>query len=229
VLRLVPVREGDVGEVDVEGRAGLEHLVRALERGGERLDVRERAVAGRVHVREIEHRADPAEPPRDLEHVIDAADLAYAAHHFDSEWDGAVLGLEPLAQLGELLANRLDRRGSGAAEQEAGVEDDRLGARGLRDPGRVVEHPDRHVQLLAALGVAHEARDRRVDGKRDLALLGEPAELGRPLVVHPELAFEVDLAGVEPTFLKQRDGRRRAFARGDAGRAEADTSHVGAS
>ena len=36
VLRLVAVRVGDVGEVDVERLAGAEHVVGALERGGER-------------------------------------------------------------------------------------------------------------------------------------------------------------------------------------------------
>ena len=54
------------------------------------------------------------------------------------------------------------------------MEDDELGARGLRDPGRVVEHPDRHVELLATLGVAHEAGDRRVDREHDPVL---PREL----------------------------------------------------
>ncbi len=50
------------------------------------------------------------------------------------------------------------------------MEDDDLGPGGLRDPGRVVEHADRHVELLAALGVAHEARDRRVHREHDPVL-----------------------------------------------------------
>ena len=37
VLRLVPVRVGDVGEVDVEGGAGLDDAVRGLEHAGERV------------------------------------------------------------------------------------------------------------------------------------------------------------------------------------------------
>jgi len=109
------------------------------------------------------------------------------------------------------------------------VEDDWLGSRGFRDPGRVVEHPGCHVQLLATLGMSHEAGDRGVHGEGDLGLSRQPAELGRPVVVHPELALEVDLAGVEAALLQQRDRRRGALTRGDAGRAEADTSHVGAS
>ena len=74
------------------------------------------------------------------------------------------------------------------------MEDDHLGARGLRDPGRVVEHPDRHVQLLAALGVAHEAGDRRVHREHDVVLARELAEPRGEVVVHPEAALEVDLA-----------------------------------
>jgi len=97
MLRLVPIREGDVGEVDVERRSGLEHLVGTLERCVERLGVRERAVAGRVHVREVEHGPDPACALRDLEHVFEAADLAHPAHHFDPERDGTVLALQALA------------------------------------------------------------------------------------------------------------------------------------
>ena len=70
----------------------------------------------------------------------------------------AVLRLEPRAQVAELVDDVGDRLLALAAEQEAGVEDDDLGAGGLRDPGRVVEHPERHLELLAALGVAHERR-----------------------------------------------------------------------
>ena len=54
-----------------------------------------------------------------------------------------------------------------AAEQEARVEDDGLGARCLRDAGRVVEHADGHAVLLVALDMAHEPGDRRVHRERD--------------------------------------------------------------
>ena len=112
--------------------------------------------------------------------------------------------LEPLAQLAELLDDRVDRLLARAAEQEARMEDDHLGACGLRDPGRVVEHPDRHVQLLAALGVAHEAGDRRVHREHDVALARELAEALRELVVHPEAALEVDLARREAALEERR-------------------------
>ena len=104
------------------------------------------------------------------------AELAHAAHHLDPERHGAILPAEPLAQLAELLADRVDRLLARAAEQEARMEDDELGAGGLRDAGRVVEHADRHVQLLAALGVAHEAGDRRVHREHDVVLARELAE-----------------------------------------------------
>ena len=113
------------------------------------------------------------------------------------------------AQVGELLADRVQRLLARAAEQEAGVEDDDLRAGRLRDAGRVVEHADGHVQLLAALRVAHEAGDRRVDGEDDAGIAGELAEALRPRVVHPEFSFEVDLAGGEAALLEQLDSLLR--------------------
>ena len=89
------------------------------------------------------------------------------------------------------------------------MEDDELGAGGLRDARRVVEHADRHVQLLAALGVPHEAGDRRVHGEHDVGRRAALAEVGCEVVVHPEAALEVDLAGREPTFEQRVDRRRR--------------------
>ena len=108
MLRLVAVRELDVGEVDVERCAGLDHRVRFRERLGERLDARERPVGRRVHVREVDHRAHPVEPPSDLDHVVDRAELAHPAHHLDPERHAALLCLEALAQLAELLHDGVD-------------------------------------------------------------------------------------------------------------------------
>ena len=122
-----------------------------------------------MHVREVEDGADPAEPRGDEEHVVERADLADASHHLDAERNGASLRLEPRAQLAELLADGLERLLARAAEEEAGMEDDHLRAARGRDPGRVVEHPDRHVELLAALRVSHEAGERRVHGEDDPA------------------------------------------------------------
>ena len=58
--RLVPVRICDVGEVDMERRVRLDDRVGSFERVREHLRRRERAVARRVHMGEIEHRPHPA-------------------------------------------------------------------------------------------------------------------------------------------------------------------------
>ena len=193
-----------------------------MQRLDERLDGEERAVGRRVHVREVEHRADPVEPRRDLDDVVDRAELAHAAHHLDPERHRAILALEPLAQLAELLDDRVDRLLARAPEQEARVEDDHLRAGRLGDPGRVVEHADRHVQLLAALGVPHEAGDRRMHRQRDVMLRGELAEPLGELVVHPEPSLEVDLAGREPALEQRVDRCLGGLPRGDACRAEVE-------
>ena len=125
------------------------HGVGRLERRRERVDVGERAVARRVHVREVEHRPDEVDLRRDREHVVDRAELAHASHHLDTERHEAVLRLEPRAQVAELVDDVGDRLLALAAEQEARVEDDHLGAGRLRDPGGVVEHPEGHLELLA--------------------------------------------------------------------------------
>jgi len=163
VLGLVAVREGDVREVDVERRIRRQHLVRAGEDRRERLRLGEAAVGDGVQVREVENGADPAGAGRDGEDVLGRAELPDAAHDLDAEGDRTVLLLQPRAQLPELLDDRVDCRVALAAEQEAGVEDDELGAGCLGDAGGVVEHADGHVQLLAPFRVAHEAGDRCMD------------------------------------------------------------------
>src|SRR5438552_13834906 len=105
------------------------------------------------------------------------------------------------------------------------MEDDHLGPARLRNSGRVVEHADRHVELLAALRVPHEARDRRVNGEDDARVARErPKALG-PRIIHPELPLEVDLAGIEAALLEELDRRLRALARRHACRAEVKLSH----
>ena len=162
---------------------------------------------------------------RDREDVVCGPELAHAAHDLDAERHGPVLLLQPLAQLAELLDDRIDRSLALTAEQEAGVEDDDLGAGALRDAGRVVEHPDRHVELLAALRVPHEAGDRGVDREHDPRVACKLAEPLRPRVVHPELAFEVDLAGREAPFLEQFNRLFGTLARGHPGRTKVKLAH----
>ena len=183
------------------------------------------AVGDGVQVREVEHGADPAAALRDLEHVRRRAELTDPSHDLDAEGNRAILLLQARAQFAQLLDDGVDRGVALAAEQEPGVEHDRLGPRAPRDAGRVVEHPDGHVQLLAALGVAHEARDRRMDGEDDSSGSRQLAEALRPGVVHPELALEVDLAGRVALLLEEGDRRLRALAGRNPGRPEVQGGH----
>src|SRR6185312_11538728 len=79
-------------------------------------------------------------------------------------------------------------------------------------------------QLLAALGVAHEAGDRRVHAQHDVVLAAEAAERFGVLVVHPEPAFEVDLTGREPALQESSDRRLGRFPFRDPGRPEMQTT-----
>jgi len=103
VLRLVPVRVCDVGEVDVERRAGLDHLIGPVQDRGERGRLGEAAVGDRVQVGEVEDRPDPGAPRGDREHILGCAQLPDPAHDLDAERDRAVLLLQPLPKLAELL------------------------------------------------------------------------------------------------------------------------------
>ena len=210
----------------MERCAVLEHGVRAREGIGEPLHLDVGAVGGRMHVGEVDHRTHPLDTLGDPEDVVEAPEIADTAHHLDAEGDRAALALQPLAERAELVHDRRERVLALAAEEEAGVEDDKLGARSHRDARGVVEHARGHVVLLVALEVAHEAGDRRVDGERDVVLPGELAEALGPRVVHPELALEVDLAGVVAPLEEQRHGLLGAFARGNAGRADAGLRHA---
>ena len=148
--------------------------------------------------------------------VVDRTDLAHAPHHLDPERDCAVLALETLAQLAELLDDRIDRILARASEQEARMEDDDLRPRGFGDSRGVVEHADRHVELLSAFGVAHETGYRRMHRQRDVMLRRELTELRSEVVVHPEPSLEVDLAGGEPAFEQRVDRALRRLTRGNA-------------
>ena len=87
------------------------------------------------------------------------------------------------------------------------------------DARRMVEHPDRHVELFSAFGVSHEAGDRRMDGQGDVMLRGELTELPGKLVVHPEPSLEIDLAGGEPAGEQRVDRCARRVAARHARRA----------
>src|ERR671922_646584 len=223
---LVAVRVADVREVDVEGRARRDGRVGACERRRKRLDVREAAVSHRVEVREVENRPDPVEPSRDGEHVLERAELVHPAHDLDPERHRAALALEALPHLGELLDHRVDGLLALAAEQVPGMDDDDLGAAGDRDARGVIEHPHRHAVLLVPFWPADDREERCVHGQDDALLAGELAEALGEVPVHPELAFEVDLAGAVAALEQQPDGRLRRLAGGQIRGTEAQDAHV---
>ena len=177
------------------GASGVDDGVGELERLAERLRLEERAVARRVHVREVEHRPHPVDAAGDLDDVVHRAEVTHAPHHLDPERDASSLGLEPLAQHAELGHDGVDRVLPAAPEEESRVEDDELGAARGDDARAPVECPDCRRELPSArLEMAHEPEQRRVDGQGDVVLTGELAEPLRERVIHPETALEVDLA-----------------------------------
>jgi len=198
--------------VDVERGAGLEHGVGAFEDLGERLGLGEAAVRDGVQVGEVDDRPNPTRTRGDRENILGRPELADTAHDLHSERHCPVFALEALAELAQLLDDRVDRIRALAAEQEARVEDDELGPCCLGDPGGVVEHPDGHSLLLVQFDMTHEARDRRVDREHDSGLACTLPEPLRPRVVHPELALEIDLAGRVPALLEQLDRLLRTLA-----------------
>src|SRR5262249_1283897 len=95
-----------------------------------------------------------------------------------------------------------------------------------RDSGRVVEHPDGHVELLAALRVPHEAGDGRVHREDDPGIAAQVPEPCREVVVHPEALLEVDLARGVAALLQRLDRRPGPILRRHARRAEVNRSHA---
>jgi hypothetical protein len=214
--------------VDVEGLAGLEHAVGRLERGRERVHVGVRPVGGGVQVREVEHGADPGDARRQLDDVVERAEVADASHHLDAERHEAALRLQPLAEEPELLDHGVERLLPLAPEQETGVEDDDLGAARRREPRRVVEHAHRHAVLLAEVEMAHEAGERGMDRERDVVHSRRLSEPGHERVVELEAADEADLAGVVARRGDLGDRRLRVDVGAQAGGAEANASHSAA-
>src|SRR5205823_8189415 len=93
-----------------------------------------------------------------------------------------------------------------ASEEEARMEHDELRAAGLGEARRMVEHPERHLELLAPVGMAHEGGEWGVHRERDVCGGRGGAEQRSGLVVEPEAADESDLAG--PVTLRRERGER---------------------
>ena len=225
VLRLVSVCVGDVGEVDVERRSRLEDGVHALERRGERVDVGESSVGGRVHVCEVDHRPHPREPFRDMDDVVERAELVDASHHLEPEHDRAALLLEPLAQHDQPGNHVVEGLLAIAAKPEAGMDDDELCSCGRRDPGAPVQRAERLLRLLL-VGMAGEGEERRVHRERDLVLTGDLREPLGPRVVHPEPALEVELTGGIAALEQDLHGGFRRLPGRATRWSEADRSHA---
>ena len=205
----------------MERRAILQYGVHLLERLAERPGLEKGAVARGVHVREVEHRADPVDSTRDVHDVVDRAEIANATHDLDPERHGAALRFEPRAQRAELFHDRVDGVVATATEEEPGMEDDELGAARRCDARAAVEGADCRRELATArLEMAHEPEQRRMHRERDVVLSGELAELLGERVVHPEPALEVDLAGRVPAGEKNLDRLLRRLAGRHAGGAD---------
>jgi hypothetical protein len=143
----------------VERHARLEHVVGSLERSRERLRFDVCPVARRVEVREVEHRPHPAGAPRDLDDVVERAQVADSPHYLDAEGDGASLALESLAEAPELLDDSVQCSLARALEQESGMEDDRRRSTRSGDPRAAVERTHGRREFPARrLHVAHEAK-----------------------------------------------------------------------
>ena len=71
--------------------------------------------------------------------VVERAEIPHAPHHLDAERHRTILPLEPLAERSELLDDRVERILAAPFEQEAGMEDDQLGATRRGDTGAAVE------------------------------------------------------------------------------------------
>src|SRR5215204_2562099 len=74
--------------------------------------------------------------------------------------------------------------------------------------------------------MAQKGRNRGVDRERDAFGRRQLAELRRPVLVHPEAACEIDLAGRIAAFCEQPDGCRRTLPGRDPRRPNADRRHA---
>ena len=159
----------------------------------------------------------------DLDAVLQRAEVADAAHHLDAERHRAsfLSRRSRSVQPGDHVVERLR---AVAAEPEAGMDDDDLGAGSRGDARGTVERAERLLRL-PLVGMAGEREERRVHGQRDVLLPCLRAEPLRPRVVHPEARLEVDLARRAAALDESRDGRFRRLARRDSSGAETKPSH----
>ena len=156
VLRLVAVRELDVAEVDVERRARLEHRVGLRERSREGLDLGNapslvacmcaKSSTGRTQPVRREISMTSSSEPSSRTRPITSTPNGTARSFFSSRSRSS-----PSCSTTASSASSRVR-----PSRKPGWKTTGAAPRGFRDPGRMVEHADRHVQLLAALGVAHE-------------------------------------------------------------------------
>ena len=158
-----------------------------------------------MQVGEVDDGLHPVEPLRDRKDVLGAAEVPHAPHHLDPEDDPATLGAEPLTELAKLLDDRPEGLAALALEEEARMDDHGGGSRELGEPGRVVEHAHRAPVLGPAVKVAEEGGNRSVDGEGDAALARTLPERRGEVLVHPEPAREVELAGAEAGRGELRD------------------------
>ena len=91
------------------GASGARTASASASASRKRLGLEKRAVARRVHVREVDDRPHPAGAAADLDAVLERAEVPHATHHLDPERHRTVLALEPLADDRKLLDDRVDR------------------------------------------------------------------------------------------------------------------------
>ena len=186
------------------GRSRLEHGVRALEHGGEAsVSVNAPSVVACMCAKSITGRTQETRSAISSTSSIEPSSLTRpitstpngTARSFCSSRSRSVS-----SQRDDVVERLL----AVAAEPEAGVDDDHLGARGGGDAGAAVERAERHLRLLL-VGVAGEREQRCVDRKRDVVLARDLAQPLRPRVVHPEAASR--------SPARRRSSRARAGSR----------------
>ena len=133
VLRLVAVRVRDVGEVDVERRARLEHASAASSApANASTSVKPPSLVACMCAKSSTGRTQPScAAMRARRRACRGRGRGPSPRR---RTERPALPLEPRAELAELLDDGGERLLARAAEQEAGVEDDELGAAGDGDP-----------------------------------------------------------------------------------------------